>query len=270
MNCLFWNVDLGKRVETGSLNSYIVDIVLENEIDILALGEYVDDMDDLKNRFINEKYDIYELEDLGSRVTVLTTFPPTEIERIKDKRHYILFRVQHSNFGKVMFGFTHFFSKSMKDENDYTSKAFRMMREIEDNERLSELDYTVIAGDFNMNPFEKGMLQSGGFHAFPTIHEAEKKKRTLDEEEYKMFYNPMWKYFGESKEVSGTYYTNPTHTYGLYWNIFDQVIYRPSLMEIVDDVEVKLKIRDHDLIEGHKILVSDHLPLYFKLKEIEA
>ncbi|MEX5519764.1 endonuclease/exonuclease/phosphatase family protein [Bacillus cereus] len=268
MNCLFWNVDLGKRVKVGRLNSYIVDIVLENKIDILALGEYADDMNDLKRRFMNEKYDIYELENLGSRITVLTTYPPHSFERIKDKRHYTLFRVQHSNVGKVMFGFTHFFSKSMKDENDFSSKATRMMREIELNEDINESDYTVLAGDFNMNPFEKGMLQGGAFHAFPTVHEAKKNKHIIDEENYKMFYNPMWKYFGESNEVPGTYYTTPTHTYGLYWNIFDQVLYRPSLMEIVGDVEIKIKIRGNDLIKGHKILVSDHLPLYFKLKEI--
>ena len=70
MNCLFWNVNKGK------LNSYIVDIVTENEIDILALAEYEDDIEDLKKRFISKKYDLYELQNLGSRVTILTTFQP--------------------------------------------------------------------------------------------------------------------------------------------------------------------------------------------------
>nr|WP_176699608.1 endonuclease/exonuclease/phosphatase family protein [Neobacillus massiliamazoniensis] len=244
-----------------------MDIVLENQIDILALAEYEDDMDDLKRMFISKKYDIYELENLGSRITVLTTFPPGSIERIVDKRHYLLFRIQHSNVGKIMFGFTHIFSKSMKDENDYTSKVGRMINMIEAKESENKSDYTLLAGDFNMNPFEKGMLQGGSFHAFPTVHEAKKNKRTVDEEVYKMFYNPMWKYFGGNNGVPGTYYTTPTHTYGLYWNIFDQVLYRPCLMDVVDNIEIKTKIKGKDLIEENKILVSDHLPLYFKLKE---
>ncbi|AJH72789.1 hypothetical protein BC30048_4154 [Bacillus cereus] len=262
MNCLFWNVNLDK------LNSDIVDIVLENQIDILALAEYEDDMDDLKRRFLSEKYDIYELENLGSRVTVLTTYLPGSIERIADKRHYLLFRAPHPSAGKIMFGFTHFFSKSMKDENDYVSKTGRLIHLIEDKESEIQSDYTVLAGDFNMNPFEKGMLQGGCLHAFPTVFEAKKNKRKLDEEEYKFFYNPMWKYFGGNGEVLGTYYTTPTHTYGLYWNIFDQVLYRPSLMEMFEDVEIKTKIKGRNLIENNKILVSDHLPIYFKIKEI--
>ena len=155
----------------------------------------------------------------------------------------------------------------MKDENDYNSKVGKMIRVIEDSENGNNSDYTVLAGDFNMNPFEKAMLQGGGIHAFPTVTEAEKNKRTVDDEEYKMFYNPMWKYFGGNSEVPGTYYTIPTHTYGLYWNIFDQVLYRPCLMEIVDGIEIKTKIKGEDLIKGNKILVSDHLPIYFKLKE---
>lgn len=261
MNCLFWNVNRKK------LNDYIVEIVLENSINILALAEYEDDIDDLKRKFIDAKYDIYEYPNVGSRITLLTTISIASIERILDKSHYILFRIQHERLGRVMFGFVHLFSKMMKDENDYFSKMSKLVVEVERVEKEVDSDFTILAGDYNMNPFEKGMLSAGALHAFPTTYEALKSKRTLDDEEYKMFYNPMWKFFGDHRDVPGTYYTTPTHTYGLYWNLFDQVIYRPSLIDDVENIQIKNKIMGNILVnESLKIRISDHLPIYFELK----
>ncbi|MGX1373444.1 exonuclease III [Priestia megaterium] len=261
MNCLFWNVDKRK------LNNYIVDIVMENKIDILSLAEYEDDIQELKRSFINLNYNIFELPNLGSRIMLFTTLLPGSIERIMDKRHYTLFRVNHPSIGKVMFGFIHLFSKMMKDENDYYSKISKIVSEIERVEKGNNSDYTILAGDFNMNPFEKGMLAGGALHAFPTIHEASKHQRTLDDEEYKMFYNPMWKFFGNHDGVPGTYYTTPTHAYGLYWNLFDQVIYRPSLIGSIENIQIKTQIKENTLVnDKFQIEVSDHLPLYFELK----
>lgn len=262
MNCLFWNVN-GRK-----LNDCIVDIVLENKINILALAEYADDKEELKRSFIREKYNIFELENLGARITIFATIQPGSIERIIDKRHYTLFRVNYSDVGKVMFGFVHIFSKMAKDENDYFSKIAKMVSVIESKELENDSDYTIIAGDFNMNPFEKGMLAGGALYSFPTIFEARKKKRILDDEEYKMFYNPMWKFFGDSNPP-GTYVTNPTHTYGLYWNLFDQVIYRPCLIDKVENVKIMTKIGENNLInDAFQIIISDHLPIYFELKEM--
>lgn len=282
MNCLFWNVNLGKGIDFGEdrkevevgcskLNDFIVKIVMENKINVLALAEFStlkEDLDDLKRKFIDKKYDIYELSNLGSRITVFTTYPTSSIERLKDKRHYTLFRLWTPSIGKIMFGFVHLFSKSMKDENDYISKVSKLVAEIEKNEEKNKSDFTIIAGDFNMNPFEKGMLQGGAFHAFPTINEAKKISHILDDEEYKMFYNPMWKYFDKNNGVLGTYFTRPTHSYGLYYNIFDQVIYRPSLIEHIESVDIKTKIGVKNLVDLNKILISDHLPLFYKVKEI--
>lgn len=262
MRCLFWNTNLKE------LDKEIVDVVVENEINILGLAEYNRDTTELMKMFIAAGYNIFELQSMESRVKVFTTTLPGDVERIKDKRHYTLFRVNIPNVGKVMFGFIHMFSKWMKDENDYFSKLSRMVSEIERKESEVESDYTILAGDFNMNPYEKGMLAAGGLYAFPTKIEAKKKSRTIDDEVYKMFYNPMWRFFGDDIGVPGTYFTNPTHTYGLHWNIFDQVIYRPELIEHIKEVEIVKQIRGVGLLKSNKdILTSDHLPIMFKFKE---
>ena len=198
MNSLFWNVN------RREINDKIVEIVIENKINIIALAEYEDNKDELKRKFIENKYDIYEIESINDcRVKVFTTILPGSIERIIDKRHYTLFRINHSNMGKIMFGFVHIFSKMVKDENDYFSKMGKMVNIIESKELENNSDYTILAGDFNMNPFEKGMLASGALFSLPTIMEANKKKKILDDEEYKMFYNPMWKFCasGRAEEV---------------------------------------------------------------------
>lgn len=259
MNCLFWNVN--KQL----INEAIVNITIENNIEVLALAEYNDDIVDLKKRFISLKYELHEMPNLGSRITVLTKAKISSIERLIDKKHYTLFRIPHPKIGNIMFGFTHFFSKSMKDENDYTSKASRFIDIIERFEIVNASDNTIIAGDFNMNPFEKGMLQGGALHAFPSIIEANKLKHTLDEEDYKIFFNPMWKYLGGIDGVYGTYYTIPTHTYGLYWNIFDQVLYRAPLHNYFEEIKIVTNIQGETILEENKILLSDHLPIKFSL-----
>lgn len=263
MKCLFWNAN------RNNINDAILQLALENQINVLAIAEYNDDITELKKLFISHKLNYHYVVNLGSRVTIFTSYPPSNIKRIIDKKHYTLLQIRHFSFGSILFGFVHLFSKMMKNEDDYLSKITRMVQVIENKEEQLKSDFTVIAGDFNMNPFEKGMLAGGALFSFPTLFEAKKKKRTLDDEEYKMFYNPMWRFLGDDS-LPGTYHTIPTHTYGLHWNIFDQVIYRPSLIDHISNVKIINEINQENLVDfssiAPKIKFSDHLPIYFEIK----
>ena len=131
---------------------------------------------------------------------------------------------------------------------------------------------TVLVGDLNMNPFEDGVVSSTGLHAVMTRKIAEKKSRIVQDNEYLYFYNPMWSLFGDgSKGPPGTYYYYKAEHKVYFWNIFDQVLLRPDLIDFFSNDD--LMILDSDgknvLLSSQGIpdinVASDHLPIYFTL-----
>jgi hypothetical protein len=125
-------------------------------------------------------------------------------------------------------------------------------------------------GDFNMNPFEAGLVSADGFHGVMDKRIALKQSRTVLGQERKFFYNPMWSRLGDDSEgCAGTYYYNPSNMINYFWNTFDQVLLRPSLLAGFnqDSLKVVDKINQTSLINNGKISnqFSDHLPIMLKL-----
>ena len=131
---------------------------------------------------------------------------------------------------------------------------------------------TLVVGDLNMNPFEPGLVSSAGFNATMSRKIASRGRRILHGRDCFFFYNPMWALFGDARKVSsGTYYYNNSQPVTYYWNIFDQILLRPSLLEYFQDESLAI-------LEGagrssfltnrgqpDKGSFSDHLPLLFSL-----
>ena len=73
-------------------------------------------------------------------------------------------------------------------------------------EERERCENTIVMGDFNMNPYEDGMVLVPGFHGSMT-QELATKERNWREEDYLRFYNPMWGFFGDrTPGPPGTYY----------------------------------------------------------------
>ncbi len=131
---------------------------------------------------------------------------------------------------------------------------------------------TVFVGDFNMNPFEEGVIGAFGFHAVMSRTIAKKQKRTVKRIKYPFFYNPMWNLFGDKTGGPlGTYYRWGSNPIEYFWHIFDQVLIRPDLLERFHDGDLEIVTSDgtnsfifHDGIPDTNN-ASDHLPLVFKL-----
>jgi hypothetical protein len=82
----------------------------------------------------------------------------------------------------------------------------------------------------------------------------------------------MWGFFGDrTAGPSGTYYHRSANVAELFWHVFDQVLVRPVLMDLLHDLAIL------DTIDGERLLThpaglprdtefSDHLPLAFRLK----
>jgi hypothetical protein len=67
-----------------------------------------------------------------------------------------------------------------------------LARTIGDEERHAGHSRTIVVGDFNMNPFEKGLVGASGLRATMARTVAERASRVIQGKPYSFFYNPMW------------------------------------------------------------------------------
>lgn len=130
---------------------------------------------------------------------------------------------------------------------------------------------TILLGDMNMNPFEAGMIAAGGLHAVMSRKVAHRKTRTVQHHKYKYFYNPMWGHLGDNGEAGGTFYYEGADSLCYYWNLYDQVLLRPALLNgfAPENVRIPTSIRGHSLLQEDgrpdKEMSSDHLPVMLEL-----
>jgi hypothetical protein len=91
---------------------------------------------------------------------------------------------------------------------------------------------TIVAGDFNANPFEPELGSTSGMHAVMTSDLASPEPRRMLDQEYKFFYNPMWNLYGDRQDgqPAGTYYFDGGQPHEWYWHMLDQVVLRPVLI----------------------------------------
>lgn len=131
---------------------------------------------------------------------------------------------------------------------------------------------TIIFGDMNEDPYEKGCLSALCFHGLPNSVDVKKESRIIEGQSFRMFYNPTWNLFGDFTSPAGTYYysgSNPTES---FWHIFDQVLISPCLIErfVNDSLKIITNAGSISLLNrnGHpNTQYSDHLPIIFEIEE---
>lgn len=144
---------------------------------------------------------------------------------------------------------------------------------------LSEFGERIaIVGDFNMNPFDLGMVQPTGFYALNN-RDSVRHSRDFYHSPELMFYNPCWALLSDvdlnppaARRLSGSHYYGGAPSKKLYWHLYDQVVFSQSLIDRF--VPAGLRIASYALLEAEvtnpktkrkTALYSDHLPLCFTL-----
>ncbi len=100
---------------------------------------------------------------------------------------------------------------------------------------------------------------------------ARRGERTVQREKYPFFYNPMWNFLGDRADAGGTFYFEHAEPVCYFWNMYDQVLLRPALLEGFTPEQVKIvtQVRGVPLVEGGRVdktMASDHLPVVVELK----
>jgi exonuclease III len=123
----------------------------------------------------------------------------------------------------------------------------------------------VILGDFNMNPYDRGMTLAAGLNAMMTRSCAARGSRTHQNKSYDFYYNPMWSLFGDNTAgPSGTVYDISNQgPYG--WSMFDQVLIHHSIISLFHDVQILDQVGDLPLMDArgrpNSNQSSDHFPI---------
>lgn len=262
---LFWNINKKPLLED------IVLLCRHHEVDILILAEStISDISVLRalNPGIDRKY--LAPFNPSSRLSFYFRYPPESISLVTDEGGIAIRRIRPPIGADMLLVALHLSSKLYMTEEDQKFQAIRTASVIQEAERRIGHTRTLVIGDFNMNPFEVGVVGADCFHAVMDRRIARKVSRSVQGKEQPFFYNSMWGLMGDlSPGPPGTYYYSSSSYVSYFWNTFDQVLLRPDLLDVFspEDLVIISEIGEKNLIKNFKISseTSDHLPIMIKL-----
>jgi hypothetical protein len=249
----------------------------EWDVDILVLAEDKNEPPAVVRELNHGAQRLY-FSDLGEsdRLTILTRFQPQRWSLIRDSfgvsiRHYRM--PLGDSFLLVA---VHLASKLRKQTEDQILGTTRLAGYIREAEENAGHKRTMLIGDLNMNPFEVGVVGSEGLHGIMDRRIVSGGSRVVQGEDRTFFFNPMWAKFGDGgPSPPGTYYYNSGAEVNYFWNMFDQVLLRPALLQSLeaDGVNIVTAIQGVTLLNDkgrpNRADHSDHLPLVCRLSETQ-
>jgi len=279
MNILFWNTNIPKIPHKKSPNivDCLLNLIIEKHLDLLVLSEYGGDIQELCSSANNRSkihYVPIPREPECNRITgIINHKYETESLRGENQTHYQIIKILTPSY-KMLVAAIHNISKLRASEQEQAHILRCFHDDIKKLEEIHQCENTVAIGDFNVNPFEISCIDADTMHSIPFREEVSNRPdRVVQGKTYKNFYNPTWKLFGNKCIPYATYYHNSRgRLSNYYWNAFDQVMIRQSLMPafIEESLEIITKAGHHRLLKNGKpnaVNYSDHLPLFCILKE---
>jgi endonuclease/exonuclease/phosphatase family metal-dependent hydrolase len=264
---LFWNTN-GRPLADA-----IAAIAKAESVDILILSECAIEAKDLLKILNRNSPDFHFAPGQNHRMSMFTRFPGRYFSAVnKGGRRLSVRRLALPAIEDVLVAAVHLPSKLHWSDDSQMLECTNLSNAIVEEERKAGHSRTILVGDLNMNPFEKGVIAAAGLHAVATRRIAERIERTVQGRSYPFFYNPMWGLFGDaSQRPAGTYYYERSEQVNYCWNNFDQVLIRPQLMDRFrsDQVRILDNAGNTSLSEADgtpdKGNASDHFPLLFAL-----
>ena len=265
---IFWNIK-GKN-----LFEPIVRLILENNIDIIALTETdLLDVHCLINelRLNNQDWKLVEI----CPVSDIKLLAKRDIRILvhEESKRFSTYKLYNEN-DLYLLNVLHLDSAMYKDESARSQKATyisQILRKTEESMFKNQEYKTITIGDFNLQPYSQGVIGYYGFNATMSKSKAKNITRKVDDEQKYFYFNPMWKLMGDNRLVQGTYYNNSDQQdRSMFWYTFDQLLIRPFLIDKFnwDFFEIIEGTRNYSFIKNgiiNKMQYSDHLPLKFEI-----
>ncbi len=263
---LFWNINKKPLEET------IARIAQRYDIDVLIFAECDIPVVTLLKQLNADGARYHFAPTIGcEKISIYTQFSDN-LKPVLETNRLTVRRLSLSGRREILIAATHFPSKLYWSDSSQASESFELSSLIREAEGQAGHSRTALVGDLNMNPFEDGMVSANGLHAVMSQGIAQRGSRTVQGKAYPFFYNPMWSYLGDvSAGPPGTFYYERAQHVNYFWNMFDQVLLRPDLLEFFAAENLQILTSDGDttfLTTRGTIdasVASDHLPLLFTL-----
>jgi hypothetical protein len=263
---LFWNINDRPLGET------VVRLVRRHDVDVLMLAEcrsFIAPLLVLLNEGARTRF---QLQASNRKVVIYTRFSRRFLRHLGGGKRFDFYELALPARKQVVMGAAHLPDKRSWNDESQAAESEVLVRRLREVENGAGHARSLVVGDFNMNPFEPGMVKAAGMNAVMARAVASRERRKVLDREYLYFYNPMWSHFGErAGRPPGSYYYDSSEHVTYYWNIFDQVLLRPALLPLFKDEELRILSEDG----GRSLLSargrpggsagSDHLPLLFRL-----
>ncbi|MBD3265131.1 hypothetical protein GF373_00545 [bacterium] len=268
MKILYWNVNRNRDIP-----KYLSALAMDHEPDIIILSEWEHEISHLLinlNKNLAREY--HKTYSPYNDPQILTRIPRDTFKLMRDSKGISVRKIDPIVGPDLLLIAVHLPSKLYRDDEDQLFEAETVHNIVLEEEKRIGHSRSIVIGDFNMNPFEHSMVAASGFHAVMDKKVAEKKSRKVSKKEHFFFYNPMWGLYGENIDgPSGTYYYDSGKQINYYWNMFDQVLIRPDLLDNINQESLKIltKAGKYDLVNESGIPdkedVSDHFPILLSL-----
>lgn len=266
LRVLFWNACRSSDL------SLICDLVNANNVDILALAEMEESPASvLKSLKVGVDSRFVAPSSLNPRVQVFGRTKRLGLEELHNGGRITIRQLVYEGT-QFLFVAAHLMSLTAWNTSDQSAEAQVLADQIRSIEDKRGHRRTILIGDLNMNPFDNGAVMAAGLHGTMTKDIAAKSTRTVQSVDYPFFYNPMWGLFGDrTAGPAGTYYYRHSGHVSYDWNMFDQVMIRPEVLDwFADDVKIVTTLTGREIADRNgrpnKSQFSDHFPILLTLE----
>jgi hypothetical protein len=264
---LFWNINRKPLAEA------VAELAQERGIDIVMLAECAIDPTAALWALNRHSSEFRFSSSASHAMSIFTRFSSELLTPAFESNRITIRRLELPDRLKLLLVGVHLPSKLHLSEASQAFECTNLANRIIGEEDRVNHRRTVVVGDFNMNPFEPGMIAGTGLNSVMSRNVAERGQRTIQGGDYRFFYNPMWSHFGDARSsTAGSYFHDNGQHVNYFWNMFDQLLLRPELAQhfdpnslaIVTSVRRQSLVRENGRPDGSGF--SDHLPIVFELE----
>jgi hypothetical protein len=264
LNFIFWNTG------RNGVEADVADLIVSTKADFVALAEYAADSAKIIAMLHGRGVNYHAVPTIGcERIKILASLELGEIAHKREADRYSIVELRAKGAAPVLIALVHLPSKLHAADVDQLQDCIFFKLELEAAERDAGHANTIVLGDFNMNPFDQGMVSAAAMNSLPCLKTAKRETRVVSGKSHSFFYNPSWNLLGDLDDSPGTYFNRSPHYLSHYWNMLDQVVIRPSIADRFDKASLRIlrTTGTKSLVNDNgRPSVSDHLPIFFSFR----